>query len=73
MPPVKHGAQNAHDGVKIAARLDDPGHLASKDCMCLDCVDDRAFSGCKNPHSCAKMAKLKLDSLIPKWDPRVPP
>jgi hypothetical protein len=70
---VKHRAQIAQDGVKIAAHLDDPGHLASKDCMCLDCVDDRAFSGCKNPHSCAKMAKPKLDSLIQKWDPRIPP
>ncbi|KAJ7174118.1 hypothetical protein C8R43DRAFT_862536, partial [Mycena crocata] len=63
----RHGAFSAGDAVRISERLSDPRHKPRKDCTCLDCVDDRAFMKCKNPHVCAKLAKAKLDGLLPKW------
>ncbi|KAJ7172886.1 hypothetical protein C8R43DRAFT_816731, partial [Mycena crocata] len=69
---LKHGAKTMGDAERISAWLSDRRHRAHKDCRCLDCVDDRAFMKCKNPHGCAKMAQTKLDSLQRKWDPRVP-
>ncbi|KAJ6463823.1 hypothetical protein C8R47DRAFT_992337, partial [Mycena vitilis] len=67
---AKHRASTQGDGVKISERLDDPEHIPDKGCTCNECVGDRAILGCKNPHGCAKTAKLKLDSLLPEWDPR---
>ncbi|KAJ7089040.1 hypothetical protein C8R43DRAFT_834860, partial [Mycena crocata] len=69
---LKHGASKMGDAERISARLSDARHRPHKDCTCLDCVDDRAFMKCKNPHTCAKMALTKLDSLQSKWDPRTP-
>ncbi|KAJ7121450.1 hypothetical protein C8R44DRAFT_542958, partial [Mycena epipterygia] len=65
-----HRAYTLGDAMVISERLSDPAHRADNGCMCHPCILDRVFAGCKNPHSCAKMAKLKLDSLLPKWDPR---
>ncbi|KAJ7668756.1 hypothetical protein DFH06DRAFT_982886 [Mycena polygramma] len=66
----KHGASTQGDAVRISERFEDPEHVPDKRCTCNDCVGDRALLGCKNPHGCAKTARLKLDSLLPEWDPR---
>ncbi|KAJ7131805.1 hypothetical protein C8R43DRAFT_895466 [Mycena crocata] len=69
---LRHEAATMEDGERISARLGDRRHRPDKRCTCLDCVDDRAFRKCGNPHACAKMALLKLDSVQKKWDPRTP-
>ncbi|KAJ7151847.1 hypothetical protein C8R43DRAFT_836132, partial [Mycena crocata] len=66
----KHNAATVGDAERISARLADRRHRPDKRCRCLDCVDDRAFRKCENPHACAKMALAKLDGLQAKWDPR---
>ncbi|KAJ7141977.1 hypothetical protein C8R46DRAFT_1046559 [Mycena filopes] len=64
-----HRVFNVGDAIRAAERLGNPDHITDKTCMCYDCVEDRNFKNCKNPHSCAKMARQKIDSLVPKWNP----
>ncbi|KAJ7770093.1 hypothetical protein B0H16DRAFT_1777204 [Mycena metata] len=66
-----HHAKYAEDAIVMASRLDDPEHIPRKTCMCIACMEDRTLVGCENPHICAKMARIRLDSMLPKWDPRV--
>ncbi|KAJ7078703.1 hypothetical protein B0H15DRAFT_765352, partial [Mycena belliarum] len=47
-------------------------HRTSPECPCNACRDDRETRRCANPHACARAAKRRLDSLEPKWDPRLP-
>ncbi|KAJ7106852.1 hypothetical protein C8R43DRAFT_905988 [Mycena crocata] len=58
----KHEAKTMGDAEVISARLDDPRHRADRKCTCLDCIDDRAFQKCQNPHACAKMARYKVET-----------
>ncbi|KAJ6540431.1 hypothetical protein B0H19DRAFT_841085, partial [Mycena capillaripes] len=66
----KHGAHEIGDAMKIMARLDDQDHESSKDCMCIECFEDRAFKQCNNPHSCAVTARTRLDRILAHYDPR---
>ncbi|KAK0479284.1 hypothetical protein IW261DRAFT_1323241, partial [Armillaria novae-zelandiae] len=43
-----------------------------KDCKCTCCTHDRSHKGCDNPHKCAITARIMLDRLTEKWDPRRP-
>ncbi|KAJ7644686.1 hypothetical protein FB45DRAFT_679842, partial [Roridomyces roridus] len=41
-------------------------------CGCVGCKYDRNILGCENPGKCIQAATLLVNSLLPKWDPRVP-
>jgi hypothetical protein len=61
-----HAAINIGHAVEISARLSSAGHLPDPECACYDCVEDRAFKGCRDPHGCANMAQTRLDRLLPE-------
>jgi hypothetical protein len=45
-----------------------PQHRQRKECMCSECITDRA-RGCKKPFECRKLAKNILKCIPPKWHP----
>ncbi|KAK0497129.1 hypothetical protein EDD18DRAFT_1072839 [Armillaria luteobubalina] len=69
---AKHSVETAGDAMDVAARLDSPTHKKRENCGCTTCHADRTQSGCKNPHKCMVTAKIMLDRLTKKWDPRHP-
>ena len=68
---LRHNHKVIHTGqaMQIAKRLSQPDHTPNKDCSCTACAHDRNSLHCSNPHACARTAKAKLNSLLPKWDP----
>ncbi|KAJ7851353.1 hypothetical protein B0H13DRAFT_2360191 [Mycena leptocephala] len=66
-----HSAFKIRHAVEKSARLNTADHKPDPKCMCIDCVDDRVFKKCTNPHGCANMVKTRLDRLLPKYDPRL--
>ncbi|KAJ7167392.1 hypothetical protein C8R43DRAFT_818363, partial [Mycena crocata] len=67
-----HNVNTVGEGLKVMARLTDPAHYADKLCVCENCYIDRTQNSCKNPHSCALTVQMRLDQILPKWDPRQP-
>ncbi|KAF9069542.1 hypothetical protein BDP27DRAFT_1148676, partial [Rhodocollybia butyracea] len=65
-----HQVFEVKDAIAIIGRLDHPTHENHDKCLCTDCLNDRLYSKCKNPHQCATMAARKLNSLQEKWDPQ---
>ncbi|TBU42488.1 hypothetical protein BD309DRAFT_896175, partial [Dichomitus squalens] len=47
-------------------------HVRNNNCRCDTCESQRAQTGCRHPQNCFAKAKLLLDLLPPKWDPRAP-
>ena len=66
----KHHAFEMGDAVTTSARLANPDHIPNSRCLCQECVDDRTLRRCSNPHGCAMTARMKLDRILPQWDPR---
>ncbi|KAJ7840629.1 hypothetical protein B0H13DRAFT_1910644 [Mycena leptocephala] len=66
-----HSSFKIRHAVEISARLNTADHEQDPTCMCINCVDDRVFKNCTNPHGCANMAKTRLDRLLPHYDPRL--
>ncbi|KAJ7102969.1 hypothetical protein C8R43DRAFT_832235, partial [Mycena crocata] len=64
-----HNVHSVGDGMKLLHRLQDPAHRPDKLCVCDDCYDDKRIRGCKDPHSCAMTVVMRLDQIIPDWDP----
>ncbi|KAJ6524025.1 hypothetical protein B0H19DRAFT_972426, partial [Mycena capillaripes] len=67
-----HRVYTVGEGLVVMARLDDPAHDTDRNCVCEACYDDRVKNKCKNPHSCATTVRMRLDQLLPEWDPRTP-
>jgi ribonuclease HI/exonuclease III len=67
-----HKADTVADLVKIAARLDlnrEPPHRNSPFCDCAPCKTDQD-KGCYNPHECATEARLRVQQIPPKLNPK---
>ncbi|KAJ7440757.1 hypothetical protein FB451DRAFT_959977, partial [Mycena latifolia] len=62
-----HGVFYVRDAMAVILRLTDASHTPKINCLCYDCVEDRALKHCKNPHSCAMTDRTRLDRLLPKW------
>ncbi|GLB44704.1 putative RNA-DNA hybrid ribonuclease activity [Lyophyllum shimeji] len=65
-----HAVWTVGDAERLAHQLDLPYHRASPECECVACMEAELQEGCMNPHGCFYKAKVLLDTLPPKWDPR---
>ncbi|KAF5376091.1 hypothetical protein D9615_007753 [Tricholomella constricta] len=68
-----HGLMTVGNAEVIAEMLLDPHHQAHNECECTGCIHMDEILGCKYPHACATRARDLLNTLPPKWDPRVVP
>ncbi|KAJ7059966.1 hypothetical protein C8F01DRAFT_1084395 [Mycena amicta] len=64
-----HYAHIMEKANNLAWRLSYEQHEPHKECNCHACYGDRDRS-CQDPHKCMKAAKMKMDSILPKWDLR---
>ncbi|KAJ7049616.1 hypothetical protein C8F01DRAFT_927662, partial [Mycena amicta] len=64
-----HYAHTMEKANNLAWRLSYKQHEPHKECNCHACYGDRD-RGCQDPHKCMKAAKMKMDSILPKWDLR---
>ena len=43
-------------------------HIPSPVCICMECVRDR-LKGCKNPQACAEEAAIRINDIVPRYNP----
>ncbi|KAI0742776.1 hypothetical protein C8Q80DRAFT_1066416, partial [Daedaleopsis nitida] len=67
---TNHRLRSVGDFVRTAEMRDSPCHWQSESCQCNVCDDLRQSAACENPDGCFARARLFLDTLPPKWDPR---
>ncbi|KAL1939020.1 hypothetical protein VTO73DRAFT_10280 [Trametes versicolor] len=65
-----HGVRTVGECEELAAGLNGRAHTGTSGCTCESCERRITTDGCSNPHRCYVRAKLLLDTLPPKWDPR---
>ncbi|KAI0737440.1 hypothetical protein C8Q80DRAFT_1115230, partial [Daedaleopsis nitida] len=68
---MKHKIFSVEEFLHTATMRNAPEHRQKCTCMCNNCVDTRHEYACDNPDACFERAKMFLDTLPPKWDPRV--
>jgi hypothetical protein len=66
----RHKIWSVSDTELMAMNLEKPAHKNNKRCRCDDCWKAHNTEGCHNPNACFKRARLLLDQLPLKWDPR---
>ncbi|KAF8225314.1 hypothetical protein L208DRAFT_1226659, partial [Tricholoma matsutake] len=59
------------DAECLALQMNTLNHHATSECECTACLKTELQEGCMNTHSCFSKVKALLDTLPPKWDPRV--
>ncbi|THU92022.1 hypothetical protein K435DRAFT_672931, partial [Dendrothele bispora CBS 962.96] len=72
----KHNLQTVGEAEDLAAPLimingRQSRHRPNNQCNCRDCTEIRVTTNCDHPHLCMVRAQELLDTLPPKWDPRV--
>ena len=65
-----HAVWMVGDAEHFALQMYTPNHRASSECECRACLETELQDSCMNPHGCFSKAKMLLDTLPPKWDPR---
>ncbi|KAJ7243830.1 hypothetical protein B0H12DRAFT_995953, partial [Mycena haematopus] len=77
---LNHEVREVQDALNIANRrtliirkphLINPSGIGRKNCGCPACVLDRSQLGCNNPGECIETAKMLINSIFPRWDPRM--
>ncbi|KAF5336214.1 hypothetical protein D9758_017782 [Tetrapyrgos nigripes] len=65
-----HNLLTVGQAEQLAARLNEPMHVADNLCLCIQCMWISMTFNCLHPHACMKRVKELLDTLPEKWDPR---
>ncbi|KAJ7813912.1 hypothetical protein B0H13DRAFT_1665070, partial [Mycena leptocephala] len=67
----KHQIRTVGEAEYFESILIKPDHMPTDECECESCNEWELKAGCTTPHSCYSKAKELLDTLPPKWDPRI--
>ncbi|PPQ77059.1 hypothetical protein CVT24_009763 [Panaeolus cyanescens] len=68
----KHHITTVRDMLQLAETTHTENHIENDECECDTCLETENEFDCKTPHTCVKLARRWIDSLLPKWNPRFP-